>query len=181
MGRRTFWRLGAGMSHTVTEIHDLKDTMHVEVETPGHAARGSSSSLFNRTKKALYLSVVPPFIPKAEAGRCFICCKSEEELGTPLEAHHFGVEFSFANAPILWDLVALDFPNFDWTNFDRTNPMMFVDNMQAQGLLLCKRHHTGNDSGIHTMPFGLWLMQRYLADGYKFSETELIDHALEAE
>ncbi len=164
------------MVMSVTEIHDLKDTLHVEVETPGHDPRGAESELFKRTKAELYKEAHPNFNPMPEAGRCFICGKTEQELSEPLEAHHLGIEWSFANAPILWDLVALDFPAFDWKNFDKSKPMDFVDDMQAQGMLLCKKHHTGSDEGIHNMPFGLWLMQRYLVDGYKFSAVETISH-----
>jgi len=48
--------------------------------------------------------------------------------------------------------------------------------MEAQGILLCKKHHTGKDEGIHNLPFGLWELQRYLKDGVKFSPIEVIHH-----
>lgn len=162
---------------SVNKTHDLKDTLSVEVETPGHEKRGAASALFVRTKKLLKkLGSFLGFRPKFSPGRCFICNATEEELGQPLEAHHFGIEWSFAQAQINWDLVKLDFPDFDWVHFDPADPMTFVDDMQAQGVLLCKKHHTGKDEGIHNLPFTLWIMQRYLKDGYKFSDLEMIHH-----
>ena len=161
---------------SVEETHDLKETLTVEVETPGHDPRGAESELFRKTKAKLYESSQVLFTPTPEAGRCFICGKTEQELGEPLESHHMGIEWSFANAPILWDMVEKDFPHFDWKSFNPATPMVFVDDMEAQGLLLCKKHHTGKDEGIHNLPFGLWLMQRYLANGYKFSDQEIINH-----
>ena len=160
---------------SVEQTHDLKDTLSVEVETPGHEARGAASALFKRTKKEIF-EKAPVLSLHPEPGRCFICNATAEELGEPLEAHHFGIEWSFAEAPIDWDRVKQDFPDFDWANFDPSQPMQFVDDMTAQGLLLCKKHHTGKDEGIHNMPFSLWIAQRYLKDGYKFSDLEVIHH-----
>lgn len=160
---------------SVTETHYLKDTFSVEVETPGHEKRGAASILFRKTKREIY-DLAPVLTLHPEPGRCFICNATEEELGEPLEAHHFGIEWSFGEGPIDWDRVKVDFPYFDWDKFDPTDPMSFVDDMTAQGLLLCKKHHTGRDEGIHNLPFSLWIAQRYLKDGYKFSDLEIIHH-----
>jgi len=48
--------------------------------------------------------------------------------------------------------------------------------MEAQGLVLCKDHHTHPETGIHTLPWPLFVMQRYLKSGYKFTPTETIQH-----
>lgn len=165
---------------SVTEPHELRDTLSVEVIEPGHEKRGAASALFRKTKAAIkHIGSVIGWRPRLPPGRCYICNATEEELGEPLEAHHFGIEWSFAEAAINWDLVKADFPDFDWANFDPASPMTFVDDMQAQGVLLCKKHHTGKDEGVHNMPFSLWIMQRYLQDGYKFSDLEVIHHAQE--
>ena len=79
-------------------------------------------------------------------------------------------------APIDWKKVAEDFPAFDWHNFDPAKPGEFVDNMVAQGLILCKEHHTHPETGIHTLPWPIFVMQRYLKDGYKFNDLEVIHH-----
>jgi hypothetical protein len=151
----------------VTEAHELRETLTVDVITPGHAPR-ITTPLFRHSKQALMASQHPP--------RCFICQQTEAELGQPLEAHHVGVERSFAEGEIDWEMVKADFPDFDWASFDPSNPYAFVDDMQAQGLLLCKRHHTGKGTGIHDIPYPLWRMQRYLKDGVQFTPTDVIHH-----
>ncbi|MFL9904672.1 hypothetical protein PQR71_42205 [Paraburkholderia fungorum] len=161
---------------TVEQTHELKDTLTVDVLVAGHEPR-TTTTLFKHTKKDLYEKVEPALtIPRDQPGRCWICGQTEAELGAPLEAHHFGIERSYAEADLRWDRIKADFPHWDWSQFDPANPYTFVDNMEAQGVLLCKTHHTGRDSGIHNMPFGLWILQRYLKDGTRFSPTEVIHH-----
>jgi hypothetical protein len=160
----------------MTQAHELRETLSVDVVTPEHADR-VTTPLFKHTKKALFEKAEPAItIPRDEPGRCWICGRTEDELGAPLEAHHFGVERSFAEGKIRWDRVKADYPHWDWSKFDPSNPYSFVDDMEAQGVLLCKEHHTGKDAGIHSMPFSLWIMQRYLEDGEQFSPTEVIHH-----
>ncbi len=150
---------------SVTETHEEKETLVIDVELPGHDPR-KASALFERTRKQLL----------QKTDRCWICGRTAEEAGHPLEAHHTGIEFSFMTAPIDWKRVAEDFPTFDWHNFDESKPGDFVDNMLAQGLILCKDHHTHPETGIHTVPWPLFVMQRYLKDGYKFNDLEVIHH-----
>ncbi len=150
---------------SVEQQHEEKETLTVEVNIPGHDPR-TETSLFERTRKALI----------ERDGGCWICGRTALESGAPLEAHHFGIERSFAEAPIDWDKVKADFPRFDWQSFDPANPYVFVDDMVSQGLLLCAEHHRGKDAGIHAIPWPLFIMQRYLKDGYKFSDLEVIEH-----
>ena len=160
----------------VEQDHELKDTLSVDVITPGHAPR-KTTSLFAHTKKSLFDKTFEPFIIRRDApGRCWICNATEQELGEHLEAHHFGIERSYAEGGIDWAKVREDYPHWDWSAFDESDPYSFVDNMEAQGILLCKKHHTGKDEGIHNLPFGLWELQRYLKDGVKFSPIEVIHH-----
>lgn len=156
--------------------HEEKETLEVDIEVPGHAPR-TTTGLFRRTKQRIMAvaSILGLNIFR-EKGRCWICGKTSEEAGEPLEAHHLIIERSFIDSPLRWDQLRKDFPHFDWENFDPTKPEMFVDDMITQGLLLCKEHHTGKDTGIHTLPFPLWVLQRYLPDGVQFSPTEVIHH-----
>lgn len=155
----------------------LRDTNKVEVFIPPHRPR-VTTNLFRRTKQKLmaYASIMQWNIFR-EKGRCWICGKTEAELGQPLEAHHFGVERAFIDSPMRWEKVRQDFPMFNWEDFDPMKPEDFVDDMLAHGVLLCKEHHTGEGTGIHSLPFPLWVMQRYLPEGTHFSPTEVIDHS----
>lgn len=160
---------------SVEKPHEQKETLTVDVLLPGHDPR-VTTALFLKTKRLLMkVGGLLGFTVKRPAGRCWICQRTEDECG-PLEAHHFGVERAYIQANLRWDLIQEDFPLFDWKNFDPAKPADFVDNMAAQGILLCKEHHTGKDSGIHTLPFSIWIMQRYLAAGEEFNPNEVIQH-----
>ncbi len=153
--------------------HLERKTLSVAVYVPEHAGR-VETALFRRTREEL-LKRGSRALFASEPGQCFICAKTEKDLGAPLQAHHFGIERCFAEAKGLdWDKVKADFPNFAWSTFDPKDPYAFVDDMAAQGLLLCEEHHIGADTGIHTTTFPLWLMQRYLKVGYRYSPTEVI-------
>ena len=78
----------------MTQEHELRETLSVDVVTPAHADR-VTTPLFRHTKKALFEKAEPAIvILRDEPGRCWICGQTEAELGQPLEAHHFGVERS---------------------------------------------------------------------------------------
>lgn len=152
---------------SVNEIHEEKNTFQVDVNIPGHDPR-NTTPLFTHSRKELLKTVC----------RCFICNRTEEESGAPLEAHHYPIERSFATM-IDWSegaQIRKDFPDFDWSNFDPANPYTFVDDMRVNGLILCKKHHIGKDEGIHDLPHPIWIAQRYGQDGYKFSSVEIIHH-----
>lgn len=157
-------------------MHEMKDTNKVDVFIPAHAPR-VTTELFRRTKQKLVaLSSFLQLKFYREKARCWICGRTAEEAGQPLEAHHLVIERSFIDSPLRWDILRKDFPHFDWASFDETKPEGFVDDMIAQGLLLCKLHHTGEGTGIHSLPFPLWVLQRYLPDGVKFTPNEIIHH-----
>jgi hypothetical protein len=90
--------------------------------------------------------------------------------------HHKHIERCFAEEDIDWDSVKLDVPEFDWSTFDKSNPYTFVDNCNYNGMCLCRAHHTERNSGIHMMPYSLWIMQKYFKSGTRFSPTEVIVH-----
>lgn len=154
---------------SVTEIHEEKETLSVDVLLPGHEAR-VTTPLFRHSRQAL---------EQREGGRCFVCGCTADKVG-PLEAHHHPIERSFAEM-IDWgpsSRMRRDFPLFDWAAFDAagSDPYLFVDDMRVNGLLLCKAHHIGKDEGIHALPFPIWMAQRYGREGYKFSAAETLHY-----
>jgi hypothetical protein len=166
----------------VTEIHEDKLTLQVSVNIPGHDARGAASALFVRTRKALL---------EREGGKCWLTGLTAEQLGGPLEAHHYPIERCFAEG-IDWVRFANDAKfghwgpyasAFDWNAFFAAtpfNPYVFVDDMTVNGRLLGKQYHTGKDEGVHMLPEPVWLAQKYMVEGYQFSAVEVIHHAQEA-
>lgn len=161
----------------VTDTHEEKETLTVDVLLPGHEAR-TTTALFTRTRKQL---------EEREGGRCAVCQRTHEEAGAPLESHHHPVERSLANM-IDWERFAVDAkagkwgPHaqaFDWDAFlsaQPFDPLTFVDDQTVNGLLLCADHHRGKDEGIHYMPYPLFLAQMYGKDGYQFTPAEVLHH-----
>ena len=181
---------------TVEQIHEQKETLSVDVLLPGHAPR-KETALFEHTRKLLI---------EREGGRCFVSGQTAEELGQPLEAHHHPIERCFAEIIDWslfskdckaghWGIHA---QAFDWEGFFKgakqmtvagetplhpdtvyllpVDPYLFVDDMRVNGLLLGKPFHTGKDEGIHTLPFPIWLVQKYAIEGTQFTPTEVIHH-----
>lgn len=161
----------------VTQIHEQKEALSVDVLLPGHAPR-KATALFERTRKELIAR---------EGGRCFVSNMTAEELGAPLEAHHHPIERCFAEI-INWTRFAADCraghwgpytQAFDWDSFLAAvpfDPYTFVDDMTVNGLLLGKQFHTVKDAGIHTLPFPIFIVQKYAIDGWQFTPNEVIHH-----
>lgn len=154
-----------------TAAHEEKKSLEVDVNIPEHADR--TETYFYRKTREEALKHPPNFTIRQEPGRCYICRRTELELGESLQTHHL-IERCMAEAPIDWDLVALDFPDFDWENFDPSDPYTFIDDMTTQGILLCRDCHIGKDMGVHgtTMPW--WIVRRYLKSGYEYSKYDVI-------
>lgn len=161
----------------VTDTHEERETLTVDVLLPGHDPR-VTTSLFTRTRLTLI---------EREGGRCFVCGGTEQDTGHPLEAHHHPIERSTANM-IDWRRLAEDCRAgiwgeharaFDWEGFLAATPLdphRFVDDMTVNGMLLCKEHHIGKGEGIHMLPLPLLIAQKYAVEGYQFTPTEIIHH-----
>ncbi len=162
---------------SVQEDHEEKETLHVDINIPGHDPR-TTTPLFTHTRAKL-LSRNPT---------CWICGRTAEVAG-PLEAHHYPVERCLTGM-VDWKRVQADAEAgelgltqsqrdaakaFDFSMIDH-DPYGFVDNMLVNGLVLCKEHHIGSDEGIHALPHPLWAIQRYGKEGYRYSEIEIIHH-----
>ena len=149
-----------------TQEHEEKETLAIDVVVGEHKAR-TATPLFKRTRQE-YMDKV--------GHRCWICGADEKESGEPLQLHHRVIERCFAEEDIDWGKVAEDVPDFQWDTFNPKDPYTFVDNCHYNGVVLCRKHHTERDSGTHMLPFNLWVMQRYLKNGTRFSPTEVIEH-----
>ena len=162
----------------MTNAHDEVETLKVDVKIPEHADRVTTAT-FSKTRQKLL---------DREGGRCWVCNRTAEEAGHPLEAHHNPIERCFAE-DIDFSLVAQEAKAghlgpyaqaFDWDSLLATNPFdpyAFVDDMTVNGLLLCKDHHTVGNEGIHTLPYPIFVAQRYAKEGVQFTDKEVIHHS----
>lgn len=154
--------------------HEMNETITFKIYHADHGER--QTKLFNKTKHHLINVLDTP---------CFICGSKEQR-----EIHHYLIEFADENSAD-WDDKPWDetletgevihhktgkmreaYPDFDWANFKE--PTDFVDS-ERNMLVLCKRHHTGRNHGIHYLPYPIWIMQKYRKQGFIFSPDEIKD------
>jgi hypothetical protein len=134
--------------------HEQKLTLSVDIYYPDHEPR-TESSLFARTKHHLVKVLDTP---------CWICGSKDQR-----EVHHFHAEWADAEG-IDWDRMRVLHPNFPWSTFTKAED--FIDS-EYNMLVLCKKHHTGKDHGIHMLPYPIWIMQRNARADFQFSPDEV--------
>ena len=129
------------------DAHAVSRTLHETVYTPTHPKRGSSSEEFKETKAALI----------KESPGCYICGRTAEESGFPLELHHSAVEWSLANSADLAK-IQVDYPQ-------AKSIEQFLDSVD-NGTILCAFCHRHKEHGIHMITFPAWIVQKYQLDGW---------------
>jgi hypothetical protein len=121
---------------TVEEHDEIINTTYV-AHYESHEDR-EESKLFKKTKKEIHKENIPCFINN---GKC--------EGG--IEIHHNIIEWSAQNG-VDWEKVQKDHPEFN--DIDERYQMM----------ALCEKHHRHKGFGIHTTPYPIWILQKYMND-----------------
>lgn len=130
--------------------HTMTKHLTEIVITPEHAERTESEE-FVKTKKTL---------KKDDHYHCWIC-NSEEHL----QVHHFGCEWSLeadCDFDKLKDLLML-FDFYGYSHSMKDIPLTSVDDIRNM-LVLCQRHHTHPENGIHEITFPVWISQKWAKD-----------------
>jgi hypothetical protein len=83
---------------------------------------------------------------------------------TQLEAHHSVAEFSGLNEED-WQKVAKDFPQ---AGIHSDEDFKRFAESEAGLLILCDKHHRSAGTGIHSVTYPAWLLDRYAEDGWEF-------------
>jgi hypothetical protein len=138
--------------------HEQKITIQVDVFVPDHPDR-TTTPIFAHSRKQL-ISDNPD--------ACCEACGSKEDL----ELHHALVEWCDSDG-VDWDKVKLSAPEFDWGTFDPAHPETFIDSTRNAKQVLCKKHHTGQDHGIHYLPYPMWQMQKHKKESFVFAPDEI--------
>jgi len=128
--------------------HELKGSAEFDVWYPDHPPR-SESATFRATRKLLI---------ESGTGECFICGAKDD-----LEAHHWYVEWAFADA-VDWARMETLYPDFNWSEFKE--PEDFVDS-PFNMVILCEEHHRHKNHGIHNLPYPIWVMQKHKKAGFQ--------------
>jgi hypothetical protein len=136
----------AALAPTVN-AHVVSRTLKESVYTPTHPQRGNSTPEFQASKDAL----------EKESPTCYICGRTAEQSGAPLEGHHVHLEWSLANSADLAK-IQTEYPNAT----DIAEWLDSVDNL----LLLCARCHRSPLYGVHMVTMPAWIAQRYQLDGW---------------
>ena len=161
----------------VTQNHEEKETLVIDVTLPGHDAR-VTTPLFVRTREQMLAKI---------GDRCEISGAPESECG-PIEFHHLWVERCLSTAVdkrrlYRWLHLLRDKAQsaIDWFDiqlksktFDEIDIMDFTDDMTANGMGICKRLHTGKGEGIHFLPFPLWQFWGIGKVGFKFDGNDSV-------
>lgn len=131
----------------IVQAHAQSRILHETVWTPTHPKRGSSSSEFKETKAALL----------KESPECYICGKTAETSGAPMELHHVHLEWSLANSGDIAKILK-DFPQAGTIE-------QFLDSVD-NGLILCAHCHRSPLRGVHMVTMPAWIAQKYQLDGW---------------
>jgi hypothetical protein len=138
---------GAMMTAALVSAHAVSRSLHETVYTPSHPKRGSSSAEFRASKEAL----------EKETPGCWVCGRSAEQVGAPLEGHHLHAEWSLINSV---DLAKIQ---ESWPQAKSLQEWLdSVDNL----VLLCVEHHRSPLYGVHMVTMPAWVVQKYQIDGW---------------
>lgn len=144
-------------------------TLHETVAYPEHGPRESDPhyAIFNAAKHHLVhvlgvgcwigganLKAIQAGLPATH--RCF--------GSSQMEAHHAIAEFAGLNETD-WRKVANDFPQVGIHSDED-----FLTFAESEGglTILCDKHHRLGNTGIHSVTYPVWLLDRYAKDDWEF-------------
>jgi hypothetical protein len=151
--------------------HELVRSLTEDVWYPPHEKR-HASSLYRRTHRRLVVEMDTP---------CWICqVRHSDVLRMPLglqrvfqlETHHSELEWAAANGVDLAKITA----DFDEIMGDPARLRAWLDS-EGNMLVLCAAHHRAGRTGIHTITYPAWKLQRWQSAAWTFivqPERELV-------
>ena len=131
----------------LVNAHAVSRTLHETVYTPSHPKRGASSTEFQESKKAL----------EEISDTCWICGRTAEQSGSPLEGHHLSTELSLINS--------VDFAKVKEAFPHAKDPETWLDSTDNL-VLLCAKCHRSPMYGVHMVTMPAWIVQKYQRDGW---------------
>jgi hypothetical protein len=130
----------------VVQAHMMKRSLTEVVITPAHAKRKESKE-FKASKKRL-----------RQDGhyKCWVCGSTQK-----LQVHHYGGEWSLESSLDLNLLkeFLMEWDVYGYSRLMRNLPLTTVDDVRNM-MVLCQKHHTGKEHGIHEITFPVWITQK---------------------
>lgn len=134
----------------------LDRTLHEVAWYPDHDPRKASPE-YRRTHDHLVVTLDTP---------CWIC-GVRHSTGGQMETHHAELEWAaeraFADDPGMLDKLVADLH----ARITSATPAALAEFLDSEGnmLVLCAAHHRGPYTGIHSITYPIWKLQRYQHDG----------------
>jgi hypothetical protein len=142
-------------------LGELHRTLVEDIFYPAHEPRQASGE-YRRVHHHLVVELDE---------ECWICgvrhsdvlqMPAAEQRHWQLETHHSEIEWAAANGVDL-ALVMRDFPALQ----DREALRSWLDS-EGNMLVLCATHHRGSRTGIHSISYPAWKLQRWQGQGFTF-------------
>jgi len=131
----------------ITPEHNQVRTLKELTHYEAHPQRTESEE-FSKIKRKF----------KREGRKCFI---DNGYCAGQLEVHHSIIELSAASG-VDWERVKSDYPKID--HADDIDQMM----------VLCSKHHRGKYTGVHSVSYNTWILQKYMtAEALEDFETAI--------
>jgi hypothetical protein len=132
-------------------MSELRRTLVEDVMYPPHDPRKASAE---------YRHVHHHLVYELDEA-CWIC-GVRHSTGGAMETHHDHVEWAAANGIDL-SLIVRDFPALT----DTAALRHWLDS-EGNMLVLCAAHHRGSRTGIHSITYPAWQLQRYQGKAWTF-------------
>lgn len=140
---------------------ELRRTLVEDVYYPEHCPRTASAE-YRRVHQHLIVELDTP---------CWICgithsavqrLPAEQRPRRQLETHHCEVEWAAVNG--------IDLARFmhDWPAIDDRERLREWVDSEGNMLVLCALHHRGSRTGIHSISYPAWKLQRWQGDQFTF-------------
>ena len=135
----------------MTQMHRMLDE---RVAYPPHPPR-KESAIYRRTHKHLVYELDAP---------CWTC-GIRHSTGGKMETHHAELEWAaeraFENDPAMLEKLVEDFK----LKLDAPEELRKWLDSEGNMLVLCDKHHRGPYTGIHSITYPVWKLQRYEHQG----------------
>ena len=142
--------------HVPAHEHEVKRTIHEDIEYPDHEKRTESSE-FNRNKRLMVKQLDLP---------CWICGSKDAR-----EVHHIH-EWSLWAAldqdKVLSSLHAFD--PYGYTHTAGDKPIESPDDIRNL-VVLCEMHHRGENTGVHDLTMPIFFPQRAVKEGMSITKA----------